>query len=141
MLRKQRRTRTKTAARRRPSRRPRLASRPPVRSPRRRRRLAEVQRLDDIAADVVQSVLEDFPEDMDVMDRVQEAVDNAVPIYYQDQIDLLDGPDWEDIMFQDVADLISGARDIDLSKILPIAIYMAIEEKVMEKLNQMDVDL
>lgn len=102
-------------------------------------RRAAVRTLDDIADDIIED-LKDYPSHMDTMDAVHEAVDGAVPVYYAEQIDMLTGPDWEDIFFQDVADLISGARDIDLSKILPIAIYAALEEKVMNKLNEMDLE-
>ncbi|KKK63226.1 hypothetical protein LCGC14_2996420 [marine sediment metagenome] len=81
------------------------------------------------AKDIVQSVREDYPEDVDRETALHESVDGAVPIYYSDLAKVLL---YTDIGHRKVEDEIHDGTAFNL---LQVAIYDELYEKASELLE------
>jgi len=81
--------------------------------------------VDGLVDDVIETLVTNCDTESQAQEESLEAVDQAVPVYYSGQLAVLDNS-WNDVAFQDTSEM--GSSYSEISKLLPAAIYMAIDE-------------
>jgi hypothetical protein len=93
----------------------------------------ENRELHALADRVIEELITNCDSEDEANELLSEELDGAVPVYYAEQIKLLVDTDVGHI---DVSEYVSGAKEITVMNLLPIAIYQGIQEIVQERISE-----
>jgi hypothetical protein len=85
--------------------------------------------LNQLVTEAIETLVDRSESAEQAEELLDEVINDTVPIYYAEQIKLLDD---DDVFAIDVSEMVD-VHEISVMKILPVAIFMALEEKVHER--------